>query len=206
VIQGNIRNLIFDLGGVILDLHFDRTHDAFARAALRPVEEIRELLNTTAFFNEYEKGLISDEEFRRDVRELLKINMSDTEIDKAWSAMLGKIPVERLQLLQRLKADFRVFLLSNTNAIHVRCFDGIVKSVLQDSSLADFFEVAYYSNELKMRKPDKEIFLHVLHQHQLAPEQTLFLDDNVSNLEGAAAAGIKTFHVEHPAMILSLFS
>jgi putative hydrolase of the HAD superfamily len=120
--------------------------------------------------------------------------------------MLGAIPLERIQLLKRLQTGFRTFLLSNTNAIHVPRFDGIIQSVSKGDSLRSFFEVAYFSNEVKMRKPDKEIFQFVLEQNQLTAEHTLFLDDNVDNLKGAASAGIQTFHVTHPQLVLSLFA
>ena len=205
MVHPTIQNLIFDLGGVILDLHFDRTHEAFARAGRRSIEEIRAMMDKSAFFNEYEKGLISDDEFRAAIRKLLQNNLSDSEIDLAWNAMLGAIPQERLQLLNRLRDKYRVFLLSNTNSIHLDHFNKTVTTESGEPALGSFFEKAYYSHVLKMRKPDKEIFEHVLKQHQLVPEVTLFLDDNLDNLQGAREAGIKTFHVQHPDRWMALF-
>jgi HAD superfamily hydrolase (TIGR01509 family) len=206
LVHPTIQNLIFDLGGVILDLHFDRTHEAFARAGRRSVEEIRAMMDKSAFFNDYEKGLLSDDEFRASVRKMLQSNLSDDEIDVAWNAMLGAIPQERLQLLNRLRSKFRVFLLSNTNSIHLDYFGRTVTTESGEPALGSFFEKAYYSHLLKMRKPDKEIFEHVLKQHQLVPEFTLFLDDNLANLQGARETGIKTFHVQHPDRMMELFS
>ena len=136
---------------------------------------------------------------------MLQSNLSDDEIDAAWNAMLGEIPLERLQLLKRLRSNFRIFLLSNTNSIHLPNFDRIVKTVSGEPTLRSFFDEAYYSHVLKMRKPEKEIYEHVLKQHQLNPEFTLFLDDNLPNLQGAAETGIKTFHVQHPHLMMSLF-
>lgn len=206
LIDPAIKNLIFDLGGVILDLHLDRTHEAFARAGRCSVEEIRMMIDQSAFFNEYEKGLLSDDEFRALIRKMLRTNLSDHEIDMAWNAMLGAIPQERLQLLNRLRSKFRVFLLSNTNSIHVDYFNKTVTTETGEPALGSYFEKAYYSHVLKMRKPDKEIFGHVLHQHQLIPERTLFLDDNLANLQGAMQTGIKTFHVQHPDRMMELFA
>jgi putative hydrolase of the HAD superfamily len=205
LVHPTIQNLIFDLGGVILNLHFDRTHEAFARAGNCSVEEIRSMMDKSSFFNDYEKGLLTDHEFREAIRKALQSNLSDDEIDTAWSAMLGAIPLERLQLLKRLRGKFRVFLLSNTNGIHLPFLNKIVKTVSGEPALDSFFEKAYYSHLLKMRKPEKEIYEHVLRQHQLQPELTLFLDDNLPNLRGAEATGIKTFHVQHPDRMMSLF-
>ena len=205
MVHHTIQNLIFDLGGVLLDLHFDRTYEAFARAGHCSVEEIRAMIDKSSFFNDYEKGLLTDDEFRAGVRAMLQSNLSDDEIDAAWNAMLGEIPPERLQLLKRLRSKFKVFLLSNTNGIHVPYFNKIVKTVSGEPGLRSFFDEAYYSHVLKMRKPDREIYEHVLKQHQLNPEFTLFLDDNLANLQGAEKTGIKTFHVQHPQLMMSLF-
>ena len=205
MVHHTIQNLIFDLGGVLLNLHFDRTYEAFARAGNRSVEEIRAMIDKSSFFNDYEKGLLSDDEFRAAIREMLQSSLSDDEIDTAWSAMLGEIPLERLQLLKRLRGKFKIFLLSNTNSIHLPNFDKIVKTVCDDPGLRSFFDEAYYSHVLKMRKPDREIYEHVLKQHQLNPAFTLFLDDHLPNLQGAEETGIKTFHVQHPNLMMSLF-
>src|SRR5258706_3576216 len=205
LVPPTIQNLIFDLGGVILDLHFDRTYEAFALAGHRPVEEIQTMINKSSFFNDYEKGLLTDDEFRAAIRKMLQTNLSDDQIDAAWNGTLGKIPLERLQLVTNLRGKFRVFLLSNTNSIHLRRIDKIVEAASGEPTLRSYFVEAYYSHLLKMRKPDKEIYEHVLKQNQLVPEFTLFLDDNLPNLNGAAETGIKTFHVQHPQSMMSLF-
>ena len=206
MVHPSIQNLIFDLGGVILNLHVDRTHAAFARLANQKVEDVRTRIERTGFFNDYEKGLISDADFRNRVREFLSIANSDAEIDHAWNAMLGDIPAERLQLLTRLRKNYRVFLLSNTNQIHLDCFGKIVYSASGKTSLDPFFEKTYYSHLMKMRKPEPEIFEYVLNTNKLDPQSTLFLDDNTSNLTGAASIGIQTFHVKDPSLVLPLFS
>ncbi len=189
-----------------MDLHVDRSHQAFARLANSSVEEIQAKIAKASCFIAHEKGLISDAEFRDELRAMLQMKLPDDEIDKAWNAMLGDIPLKRLELLMRLRKDFRVFLLSNTNSIHLPRFSETVKSNSGEASLDPFFEKAYYSHVMKMRKPDEEIFRHVLEQNQLVPEHTLFLDDFPINLAGAEKTGIKTFHVQGPQSIFSLFS
>ena len=202
-IQG-IRNIIFDLGGVIINLSIPSTVAAFSKASSKSVEEVAALVNSQAFID-YEKGLISDEVFRDHVRKALNWKASDDEIDESWNAMLQDIPANRIQLLERLKKSHRIFLLSNTNEIHWRKFSQILYEQTQQKSMDNYFHRAYYSHRMKMRKPDVEIFDYVLKENQLEPSETLFLDDNLSNLRGAEQAGIKTFHVQTPELIFSLF-
>jgi putative hydrolase of the HAD superfamily len=119
--------------------------------------------------------------------------------------MLLDIPPERIQLLERLKGQYRIFLLSNTNEIHLTCFSNIVKRVTGQPSLDGYFEKAYYSHRMKMRKPDREIYNKVIQENRLDPTTTIFLDDNLLNLAGAEQCGIQTFHVQHPDLIFTLF-
>ncbi|PZR30139.1 MAG: HAD family phosphatase [Azospira oryzae] len=200
----SVKNIIFDLGGVIINLSVPSTVLAFAKASGKSVDEVAALVNSPGFIN-YEKGLISDEAFRQHVREELNWQASDNEIDESWNAMLLDIPLERLQLLERLKKSYRIFLLSNTNEIHLRKFNQILDSTSGQKEMDGYFHKAYYSHRMKMRKPDVEIFEFVVNENELNPEETLFLDDNLSNLKGAEMAGIKTFHVQTPELIFSLF-
>ncbi len=199
------KNLIFDLGGVIIDLDVEKTQEAFALISGKSVLEIQELVASSSVFLQYEKGLVNDREFRDSVRSLLSTKASDLEIDAAWNAMLGEIPLKRIKLLKRLKRDYQLYLLSNTNNIHLICFNEIVRSTCGSSTLNPYFDKAYYSHLVKMRKPDAEIYTHVLRENNLLAHETLFLDDNASNLEGASRVGIQTFHVRYPDMIFSLF-
>ncbi len=202
---GTAKNIIFDLGGVIIDLDVEKTKEAFASLSQKSVSEVHLLFENSPVFLQYEKGLLNDREFRISVRNLLQIKASDLEIDVAWNAMLGEIPSSRIRLLESLREDYQLYLLSNTNNIHLICFNEIVKSTCGSSSLDPYFDKAYYSHLVKMRKPDAEIYALVLEENNLPAHETLFLDDNVSNLEGAAQLGIQTFHVHNPDMIFSLF-
>ena len=199
-----IKNIIFDLGGVIINLSVSATVTAFAKASGKPTEEIAALVNSQEFMN-YEKGLITDGEFRDHIRQALDWYATDSQVDQSWNAMLLDIPFERLTLLERLKTSHRIFLLSNTNEIHLKQFNQILFEQTGKKAMDDYFHQAYYSHRMKMRKPDVEIFEYVLNQHQLNPSETLFLDDNLSNLKGAAQASIQTFHVQTPDLIFSLF-
>ncbi len=199
------KNIIFDLGGVLLNLDVSKTHEAFSKLSGIKTVEIYNMLAESSLFLDYEKGLLSDSDFRNEVSRALSIHCSDEIFDNAWNAMLGDLPKPRINLLYALKKEYPVFLLSNTNNIHLTNFSEKAKKINNGSPLDDCFTKAYYSHLLKMRKPDAEIFEHVLSQHNLDPQQTIFLDDNLFNLEGANKLGIKTFHVQHPDMIFTLF-
>lgn len=203
MLQG-IKNLIFDLGGVIINLDTHRTVEAFAQLAGRSVAEVQPLMAST-FFLEYEKGLLSDAAFRDAVRNALARTVTDAEIDEAWNAMLLDIPDAKFDLLRALAPHFNLFLLSNTNEIHLRCFNEQVRVRTGLPSLAPFFQKTYYSHYLHLRKPDVEIYDFVLQDANLRAPETLFLDDNEHNLRGAQQIGIRTFHVHHPNAIFDVF-
>lgn len=200
-----IKNIIFDLGGVIINLSVERTHRAFASLSGLTLQEVKDLVHQSSFFHEYEKGLIGDAEFRDQLRESLQVKVDDTQLDNAWNAMLLDIPIERIRLLERLKGPFNLYLLSNTNNIHLQSFNEQVFKLTGFPSLDQYFHNVYYSHLIKMKKPDVEIYEYVLQNNNLLAHETIFLDDNADNLAGANKAGIRTFHVQQPDQIFSLF-
>lgn len=203
----NVNNLIFDLGGVIINLDFQAAYEHFSKLSGLSISEIIGRTDSLMLFVDYEKGLITSSEFRQNMRDLLDISTTDESIDQAWCAMLGDIPVARLKLLKRLKNTYRTFALSNTNDIHVRKFNDIVKKSLGNADLlGNHFEEIYFSHEMKMRKPDSEIYLRVLQEQQLKPQQTLFIDDNQGNIDGAANLGIQTLHLKDPEQLIPFFN
>lgn len=202
----SVKNLIFDLGGVILDLHVDKTLDSFAELSGFTREKVHALYLSAPGFLEYEKGLIDDHAFRAFVRETYALTATDQEIDACWNAMLGGIPPIKLELLLKLQREFRVFLLSNTNSIHLEHINGsLLSGITGKQPLDSYFHKAYYSHRMGKRKPDADIFEQVLEENQLIPEQTLFLDDYAINIEGAQSLGIRTLHVTSPNLILDYF-
>ncbi len=202
----SVKNLIFDLGGVILDLSVDHTLSSFAGLAGIAKEKVHELYYSTPGFLQYEKGQMDDATFRNFIRETYCISCGDEEIDQSWNAMLRGIPAARLDLLMRLQKEFQVFLLSNTNAIHIQHINKVMlPGGKADLSLDSYFHKAYYSHRMGKRKPDADIFEQVIEENHLVPEQTLFLDDYAINLEGARSVGIQTVHVTSPNLILDYF-
>jgi len=203
----SIKNLIFDLGGVILDLSVDTTLSSFATLSGIEKSTVRKLFISSPEFEFYEKGGISDEDFREFVRTVYRINAPDESLDACWNAMLLGFPGRKLELLETLKRKYNVYLLSNTNNIHLQYINNILlPRVNHHSSLDYFFHRTYYSHRMKKRKPDAEIFEQVLYEGKFRPSETLFLDDNQSNVEGAGKLGIKTVHVVNADMVFDYFS
>jgi putative hydrolase of the HAD superfamily len=194
-LREDVRNLVFDLGGVIINLSFDRTYQAFSRLSGKTVEEIMDIARSSSEFLQYETGKISSHQFREFIRDSMGIHEPDEIIDDAWNAMLLDIPGKRLNALSRLKQKYRTFLLSNTNAIHVKAFEEILMGSGSGKSISDYFETVYYSHEVGLRKPDPALYRYVTESNNLVPQQSVFFDDTLLNLESAGEAGLKTVHV-----------
>ncbi|WP_044202204.1 HAD family phosphatase [Flammeovirga sp. OC4] len=192
------KAIIFDLGGVILNLRYENTLEKFAEILNKPVEPFYTKKQQTSLFDDYEKGNITSQEFRLGIRELLDEPITDEQIDLAWNAMLLDLPVERIEMLKELKEKYRIFLLSNTNEIHIDAFNQIVTNTLGDD-FGDFkqlFEKAYYSFEMGDRKPHPSIFETVVAKNNLDKATTLFIDDSIQHVEGAKQAGLHAHHLE----------
>jgi putative hydrolase of the HAD superfamily len=203
----NIKNLIFDLGGVILDLSVDATLESFSKLAGVSKQQVISIFHESPGFNEYEKGGMDSKAFRQYVKKAFTLNAIDHEIDTCWNEMLRGIPVNKLELLKKLKKEYRVYLLSNTNDIHLSYInDVMLPRITGETSLDHYFHKAYYSHRMGMRKPDAEIFEYVLNDSKLIPDQTLFLDDNALNVAGARSVGIKAIHVTTPDLMLEYFN
>jgi len=203
--KNKIKTIIFDLGGVILDLDLNSTIQAFTSLLNWKPGELDNLHYENTFFQQYERGQINNQEFRNDIRLLAIKQLSDDSIDKAWNTMLLHIPKNRIDLVIALKKRYRVMVLSNTNQIHSVRFNELVEETTRYKRLDDVFDRLYYSHLLKMRKPELGIYQFVLNENRLEPEETLFLDDNKENLEAAGKLGIKIIHVNHPNKIFETF-
>ncbi len=203
----SLKALIFDLGGVIVDLSVDHTLQAFSELSGFEKEKVKDIYYSSEGFEAYEKGLITDDDFRNLVRETYSISSSAAVIDASWNAMIRGLPVRKLQLMEELMKTYSVYLLSNTNSIHIAYVNEVVLPGIghHGRTLDSYFHHAYYSHVMKKRKPNADIFEQVLEENNLLPEYTLFLDDNRDNIEGAIQLGIKTFHVTTPDLILDYF-
>jgi putative hydrolase of the HAD superfamily len=188
--MGEIKNIIFDLGGVIINLDIPKTIAGFNKLSSRPFETIYTQLQQTPIFDDFDKGNISEEHFFAEIKELLEMPVSYEQLLSAWNAMLLDFPPGRLELLKQLKTKYRLFLLSNTNETHINEFEKQLQLNHGYKNLEPFFEKVYYSCRMGMRKPDREIFECVLKENHLKPGETLFIDDSPQHVEGALLTGI----------------
>lgn len=202
--ESSVKNLIFDLGGVILDLSVEHTLQAFANISGLDKSEVTKRFVTSEGFVAYEKGLIDDVGFRTFVRDTYPVQADDAVLDAAWNAMLRGLPLNKLQLLLRLKEQYQSVLLSNTNNIHLEYINTRLLPP-GEQSLDPYFHRTYYSHRMHKRKPDAEIFEQVLQENNFLPHETLFLDDNAENIAGARKLGIQTVHVITPDLIIDYF-
>ncbi len=199
-----IKNIIFDLGGVILNIDFKQTELAFAKLGIGNFNQYYTLQSALPLFDNLETGKISPEDFYEEFRKLTKIKLSNDEIMNAWNALLLNFPPERIEWLKIISKKYKIYLLSNTNEIHYNSFIQTFKKEFDDENFNDLFIKAYYSHQLGLRKPSKEIFETVLKNENLNAAETLFIDDSETNINAAKSAGLQTIHLPSPKTILEL--
>ena len=187
-----IKNLIVDFGGVLIDLDRQRCLENFKKLGLPDVEHALDIYHQQDFFQHYEKGLISSADFRNVIRGKIGKDVADARIDAAWNSFLVNIPTCKLDLLLALRKDYVVYLLSNTNEIHWKWSCEQAFSY-KKFSVEDYFEHIFLSYEMKMAKPDEEIFRKVLDEAGLDPKETFFIDDSEANCITARSLGISTY-------------
>ena len=199
----NIDNIIFDLGGVILTLDMPRAEQQFTELGVKNYNELFRSGNVSSFFKDYEVGAIDNATFLDELRKLAGLSLTDAQLIAAWNAMLGVFPEERIALLKKLQSKYRLFLFSNTNAIHVDAFRKMHTDTF-NTHFDDYFEKAYYSHTMGMRKPEKASYEYIINEQKLVPSRTVFIDDSLANIEGAISAGLQGLHVKPGTTILDL--
>lgn len=203
-IQASIKNIIFDFGGVILNIDYKLTERAFAELGLTDFAGIYSQATQKDLFDKLETGRITPAQFRAEIRKYIG-KATDEQINNAWNAMLLDLPEERIILLDKLRKTHRIFLLSNTNEIHYASFMAYMKDKFKRDIFSEVFEKAYVSHDVKMRKPDAEIFELVVCENKLKKEETLFIDDSIQHIEGARKVGLNAIFLEKGKTILDLF-
>ncbi len=193
--KNDITTLIFDLGGVIVNLDWDRCVANFREIGVNNMDSLISTTLQRGFILEYERGQISSEEFRNEVRNYTEEEVTDKEIDYAWTSLLVDVPDEKLQLLFDLKKKYRVFMLSNTNELS---FEFCKNSFFSQNghSIEDFFDKCYLSYQMQMNKPEPEIFEALLKDAGLKAEECLFLDDGIHNIKTASELNFQTEYIK----------
>ena len=201
----SIKNIIFDFGGVILDIDPIQTVEAMYNLGFKDVERFKEPAFQIEIMEKFERGILSPEAFRNKVREFMGIKVCNHDLDDAWNALLLDIPEKRIQVLEEVKKHYNIYLLSNSNEIH---YDMYLRDLQLRFGYLDFdklFHKAYFSFDLHLRKPNPEIFEFVMNQHNMQPEQTLFIDDTLEHIEVAKSLGLCTYHLAKPEKVRDLF-
>jgi glucose-1-phosphatase len=199
----HIKNIIFDLGGVILNIDIKRTETALRELGIERLSQYMTQSHLISFFKEYEAGKIDDAAFIRAIQSLSQEVLEEEAIVNAWNALLLDFPTERIELLRRLRKKYRLFLLSNTNAIHHKQFQQ--QLYLQTGNyLEDLFEKTYYSHTIGICKPDVAAFRLVIDENKLDPAETIFVDDTEANMSGAREAGLHIAHIKPNSSILDI--
>ena len=202
----NIKNIIFDLGGVVMDLDIEKTKKSLARLGFNEsMFHLQEVPENKNIFILLERGIISETEFYSELKNIIGKPVTSEQLKTAWNEMILGFQPKKIRLLQELKSKYRTFLLSNTNIIHIARCNEILAQKYHLSGLDEMFEKTYYCYKTGLRKPETSIFEYVLHNSSLIPSETLFIDDSLIHLETAEKLGINTFYLTRNApLILSL--
>ena len=199
-----IKNIIFDLGGVLLNINPLKTIEAFGELGMEQLVGNKGLTYDHDIFYLMEQGKITPDEFRKGVSKLLPEPATFQEIDAAWTAMLLDFPAVRVELLRNLRKEFKIYLFSNTNAIHVQKFHDDFKQ-LHGFEVSTLFEMDFYSNQIGYRKPSEAAYREIIRLSGINPQETLFIDDAHENTEAAQKTGLKSYWLKPNEKVELLF-
>jgi FMN phosphatase YigB (HAD superfamily) len=199
-----IKNIIFDLGGIFINIDFAKTEKAFVSHGIDNFHIYFTQHHVSDLFELLETGNVSPQEFCEGFRKETNTDLSDEKIIHSWNALLLDFPPERIEWLEKISKKYNIFLFSNTNQIH---YDSFIESFTRQTGFKDFnsyFIKAYYSHEIGLRKPDAKAFQYILDEQNLLASETLFIDDTLKNIEGAQKVGLQTIHLVSPKTVLDL--
>jgi HAD superfamily hydrolase (TIGR01509 family) len=199
------KAIIFDLGGVILNLDYSLTIDKFKKLGITDFETLYSQASQQSLFDDLETGKISTQTFVNSLLPFLPRGVTANEVVHAWNAMILDFPTERLTLLEKLRTKYKIYLLSNTNEIHEQVVRRVLSKV-SDKGLEDYFDQTFLSHQVGLRKPNADIFKYVCDKADLIPSQTLFIDDTLQHIEGARLVGLRVHHLTPGTTIQALFS
>ena len=194
------KNIIFDLGGVILTIDYKRTIEAFRNLGISNAEDLYSKAAQSSLFDTLEKGLLSENNFFTAIRLLSDKPISNNQIKEAWNAILIGLPEENISVLEKLKNNHRLFLLSNTNSIHETAYKEMIVKQYGSFIFDELFEKMYLSHHVHMRKPEPEIFNYVLSDSNLDINETCFIDDSPQHVEGARGVGIRSYLLKNESI------
>ena len=200
-----IKNIIFDLGGVVLDIDETMTIHELQKKGIDGVALMQDP-RFLAIDEKFERGILSASSFRKQVKQLTGTeHLSDADFDFLWNSMLLDIPRERIQALEQIKEHYNIFLMSNTNEIHYDLYVRDLQLRFGYKQFDDLFDKSYFSLDVHLMKPDPLFFEYILEHQGLKPKETLFIDDSAANIEVAMNMGIHTYHIHRNELVRNLF-
>lgn len=206
MIQNDIDAVIFDYGGVLINIDYDATIEAFKNLGIENFEKMYSQAEQSNLFNNIETGQIAPTYFINQLLDYLPSGTSANKVVEAWNAMIKNVPASSIELIEDLKKQgLKVYLLSNTNQLHIDVANREWAKVSTKKPV-ELFDAVYYSHEVKMRKPHKEIFEFVCEENNLDASKTLFIDDSIQHIEGAKSIGLKTIHLSNGLTVQDVFS
>lgn len=203
--MNNIKNLILDLGGVVLNVDYHKMVDAFKAYNIPDFDKHFTQAQQAEIIDLFEEGKCTIEEFRNGIRELTGVNLSDKQIDDAWNSMILDLPEERIQLIGLLKLKYNMYMFSNTNELHIEMLKKKFEKQFGFDIFTFLFNKAYFSNEIKQRKPNPEAFQWLLDDAGIKAEETLFIEDSPQHIEGAKKVGLNTYWLTGGETIIDLY-
>lgn len=203
--MSEIKNLLLDLGGVILNVDYYKMVETFKEYGVKDFDKHFTQAHQVEIINKFEEGKCSIEEFRSGVRDLIGMNLTNEQIDNAWFSMILDLPKERIELIGLLKLKYNIYLFSNTNELHIEMLKKRYEEEFGFDIFKYLFTKAYFSNEIKMRKPHPESFEWLLKDAGIKAEETLFIEDTSQHIEGAKKVGLNTYWLTGGETIIDLY-
>lgn len=186
-----LKNIIFDLGGVLLNINYKLTAKAFADLGVVDFENMYGQFSADDLFEKLETGHITEDHFFHVMKSRTGSLTTETTT-QAWNAMVLDFRMESLEFLEKISDKYNLYLLSNTNIIHKTNFDKVFKQETGRDSIDNYFQKVYYSHLIGLRKPNADVFEYVLNDAGIKASETLFIDDSINNIETARSLGIQT--------------
>lgn len=184
----NFKNIIFDFGGILVNIDYKKTLNELSIISNRSVEELYSQHEQIDLFSNLETGKIGRDEFFDGLRTLLDTDSDNGVLENAWNAMLGQVPKMRVEFLKEFKKTKNLYMLSNINEIHE-------EKLKEHQELYSLFDKVYFSHHINLRKPNIDIFEYVLNDSGLIINETIFIDDSLQHIEAAKSLGLATIHL-----------
>ena len=201
-----IKNIIFDLGGVVLDIDESIVYKELEKLGIS-TSELAHSKEFIDIMSKFDTGIYTAPTFRKKAKAILgQEKMTDKRFDTIWNAMLLDIPRERIEALEQIRKHYKIFLMSNSNEIHYDLYVRDLQLRFGYNEFDELFNKSYFSFAEHLEKPDPRFFELILDHEHLNPEETLFIDDTAANIKVAQSLGIRTYHIRRDELVRNLFS